>query len=197
MVDEGLKVVFAKDTCRVTRPDRTCVATAAREEGQYKIHAREPLDLDAVLTGSTKPGTNPAAAQDTAERHRARPLLDLQEDMFDQQDMHSRDVAYARAILTKQQDPSFALLDFGLADSTGAAEQREYLQGKNKEIKVNDASKPEKDAIRTSCTHRNNPLGFPRIKEEGVGISNKYLTIKDLDNRSNTAYSHTALTFIY
>ncbi|CAD6970061.1 unnamed protein product [Tilletia controversa] len=147
MVDEGLKVVFAKDTCRVTRPDRTCVATAAREEGQYKIHAREPLDLDAVLTGSTKPGTNPAAAQDTAERHRARPLLDLQEDI------------------------------------TGAAEQREYLQGKNKEIKVNDASKPEKDAIRTSCTHRNNPLGFPRIKEEGVGISNKYLTIKDLDNR--------------
>ncbi|CAD6890739.1 unnamed protein product [Tilletia caries] len=100
MVDEGLKVIFAKDTCRVTRPDRTCVATATREE---------------------------AAAQDTAERHRARPLLDLQEDMFDQKDMHPRDVAYARAILTKQQDPSSALLDFGLADSTGAAEQREYL----------------------------------------------------------------------
>ncbi|CAD6909890.1 unnamed protein product [Tilletia caries] len=85
MVDEGLKVVFAKDTCRVTRPDQTCVATATRKEGQYTIHAREPQDLDAVLTGRIKPGTTPAAAQDAAERN--RPLLDLLNNPDEGQDM--------------------------------------------------------------------------------------------------------------
>ncbi|CAD6917557.1 unnamed protein product [Tilletia controversa] len=51
MVDEGLEVVFSKCTCTVTRPDQVCIATATCENGQFVIFAREPLDLNAALTG--------------------------------------------------------------------------------------------------------------------------------------------------